>query len=120
MGKYHKPSERLEIVKDYFNSNCSIREYAKDHNIANSTLADWIREYKLQYGLPQSNEGFINVTNEIKNNRLIESEGVVAIHNETVIPDVKTTSNTVKIKHPSGVEFEFDVSVLDKVVKALL
>lgn len=120
MGKYHKPSERLAIVKDYFNSNCSIREYAKEHNIANSTLADWIREYKLQYGLPQNNEGFINVTNEIKNNGLIESEGIVAIRSEPVIPELKVQSNIVKIKHPSGVELEFDVSVLDKVVKALL
>ena len=59
MGKYHKLSERLAIVKDYFNSNCSIREYAKEHNIANSTLSDWIREYKFQYCASDKNKNVL-------------------------------------------------------------
>lgn len=120
MGKYHKPSERLEIVKDYFNSNCSMREYARDHNIAHSTLADWVREYRLQYGVIEKRNDFINVTNDFKENKLISSQGVMTSQNDDVIPDVKMTSNMIKIKHPSGVELEFDVSILDKVIRALL
>lgn len=119
MGKYHKPSERLAIVKDYFNSNCSIREYAKEHNMANSTLSDWIREYKFQYGAPD-NSSFINVTNEIKENHIISSQGVMSLQDRQSTPHIDQSSKMIKIKHPSGVELEFDVSVLDKVVKALL
>ena len=35
-------------------------------------------------------------------------------------PHIDQSSKMIKIKHPSGVELEIDVSVLDKVVKALL
>ena len=120
MGKHHTVRERLDILNDYFNSNVSMSEYANQHGIAKTTLLDWVRKYKEEFGDPSIN-GFYNITNVVKGNDIIESPGIIS--NDESTPSIISpppVNNTIKIKHPSGVELEFDVSILDKVVKLIL
>jgi transposase-like protein len=121
MGKHHKVRERLDILNDYFNSNLSISEYARQHDLAKTTLLGWIHTYKEEFGDPAVN-GFYNITSIVKTNEVIASQGIIAKDEITTSISCATeiTTNTIKIKHPSGVELEFDVSILERVVKAIL
>lgn len=115
--------EKMDIVSDYFKSGLSIRAYAEKHYIPPTTLQQWINKVpviKDDASLQANN--FYNVTESIKNQNIVESKGVV---DERYIPKTniehqneKSLSN-VTMKLINGIEIQFDVDCLEKILRML-
>ena len=71
MGKYYSDLERYEHVRKFRISGKTIRQYARENEIKERTLGDWIRAYNNMHGK------FINVnTISEKENNIIETEDI--------------------------------------------
>lgn len=119
MGAHKTPTERLAIIRDFYTSGFNVPNYCKSHNIANTTLRDWLKEFNKQNGITNKND-FISITTALKNNSLIESEGIITQKTTPIIEETKPIQNSIiKLKHPNGYELEFDVSILDEVMRKI-
>lgn len=119
MGKHKTPKERIAIIEDFYNRGVTQTKFCEENNLSRTTLHDWLKEYNKENSIINSNL-FYDVTSEVKNNNLIESQGIIK-SKEPPIVDTPTIKDTkIKIKHPTGVELEFDVSIFKEVVKYIL
>ena len=68
--KQYTDQERFEIVKHFKTTGYSIARYAREHNMAASTLQDWVRAYNHLAG------DFIRIDNINEDESVIDGKNV--------------------------------------------
>ena len=91
--KRYTAKEKFELVNKYYSEGSSQRAFCKKYDIDKSTLSVWLKKYR------EANSEFQDITPIIKDEKLISNNNVVI------------TIDKIKI--------EFDVRIIDDVLRAL-
>ncbi len=107
MEKIRKYSqqEKEKIVKKYLNSGMYATKFIVDYNIPIKTFYKWVKIYK------DKQPGFIDVTDEVKNN---EENNYV----EEIIVPSKTTSTLIEVEK-NNIIFRVTFDQIPKLLEVL-
>lgn len=113
--KYQKsPYERKMIVEDFFKSNTTVSRYSSEHNIAPSTLSDWIKKYKYIEAPDNNTLPFYDITTNLSTNNATPT-----LNQEPELKPVNIPKHSTIKLSTNNFTLEFDITDLKQVIEVL-